>query len=300
MTQTILTSGRFACVVDDRGATLRSFTRDGAEILATPHAWDPALGHHGAILAPWPGRIAGARYEFDGQVVTTEVNEVATGHAIHGFVFALTWTRIEVSAHRAVWEVVAGPRDGYPFAIKLRVAYSVNDDGLRVETQWHNVGDCSAPFGLGFHPYFAGDSPVDAVSLTVAARTAIDGDPATKLPLAPRQVDAAVDYATPTTLGERVFSRTYGGLERDDRGVAVVTAVFAEWTVQVELDAGFPWVQIFTGDVPDPSLRRRGLAIEPQTCPPNAFVSGHDLLRVEPGESGTATWGVRVSDVDAG
>jgi aldose 1-epimerase len=47
---------------------------------------------------------------------------------------------------------------------------------------------------------------------------------------------------------------------------------------------------VFTGDRPD--VNRRGLAVEPMTCAPNAFRSGEGLLTLEPGDSDTATWGL--------
>ena len=48
---------------------------------------------------------------------------------------------------------------------------------------------------------------------------------------------------------------------------------------------------LFTGD-PLPDVDRRSLAVEPMTCPPNAFRSGEALIRLEPGESFTSTWGL--------
>jgi len=57
---------------------------------------------------------------------------------------------------------------------------------------------------------------------------------------------------------------------------------------------GYRWLQVFTGDPLDPSRRRRALAIEPMTCPPNAFVTGTDLLILQPGDSITHMWGIRV------
>ncbi|MEQ7739853.1 aldose epimerase, partial [Escherichia coli] len=35
-----------------------------------------------------------------------------------------------------------------------------------------------------------------------------------------------------------------------------------------------------------------GLAVEPMTCPPNAFNSGVDLIRLEPGGTCAATWSI--------
>jgi len=38
------------------------------------------------------------------------------------------------------------------------------------------------------------------------------------------------------------------------------------------------------------------VAIEPMTCPPNAFVTGTDLLILEPGDTVTHTWGIQAID----
>jgi aldose 1-epimerase len=58
-------------------------------------------------------------------------------------------------------------------------------------------------------------------------------------------------------------------------------------------DESYPYLQLFTGD-PLPSVSRRSLAVEPMTCAPNAFRSGEGLRVLEPGESMTGTWGIRV------
>ena len=49
---------------------------------------------------------------------------------------------------------------------------------------------------------------------------------------------------------------------------------------------------MFTGDPLEPERRRKALAVEPMTCPPNAFATGDDLLVLQPGEAVTHTWGI--------
>jgi aldose 1-epimerase len=51
-------------------------------------------------------------------------------------------------------------------------------------------------------------------------------------------------------------------------------------------------VQVHTGDRPEPADHRRGLAVEPMTCPPDAFTSGVDLVHLGPGESHEASWSI--------
>ena len=55
-------------------------------------------------------------------------------------------------------------------------------------------------------------------------------------------------------------------------------------------DEKWPYVLLFTGDLPD--IRRRGLAVEPMTCPPQAFRTGEALLRLSPGDRFAGEWGI--------
>jgi galactose mutarotase-like enzyme len=63
----------------------------------------------------------------------------------------------------------------------------------------------------------------------------------------------------------------------------------------VDLWAGetVSWLQAFTGDTLAPERRRRGLAVEPMSCPPGALASGRDLTVLEPGEEHVLTWGLQ-------
>ena len=65
-----------------------------------------------------------------------------------------------------------------------------------------------------------------------------------------------------------------------------------EAALSLWLDESYRYLELFTGD-PLPSVNRRSLAVEPMTCPPNAFRSGEGLLVLEPGESTTGVWGIQ-------
>jgi len=55
--------------------------------------------------------------------------------------------------------------------------------------------------------------------------------------------------------------------------------------------ADYSYLMLFTGD-PLPEVDRRSLAVEPMTCPPNAFRSGEALISLEPGASWVGEWGI--------
>ena len=53
----------------------------------------------------------------------------------------------------------------------------------------------------------------------------------------------------------------------------------------------YPYVMVYTGD-DRPDVRRRSMAVEPMTCPPQAFRSGEAVITLDPGDSVTAQWGL--------
>jgi aldose 1-epimerase len=64
--------------------------------------------------------------------------------------------------------------------------------------------------------------------------------------------------------------------------------------VTLWVDESYVYLMLFTGDT-RPDVNRRSLAVEPMTCPPNAFRTGDSLIRLEPNDSTTAAWGITPS-----
>ena len=55
--------------------------------------------------------------------------------------------------------------------------------------------------------------------------------------------------------------------------------------VSVWADEKFKYWQVFSGDTLHGERFRRSVAIEPMTCPPDAFRTGRDLIVLAPGET---------------
>jgi aldose 1-epimerase len=110
----------------------------------------------GQVLAPWPNRIAGGTYEWEGETLQLALTEPTSGNAIHGLAGWANWRAVDRTESRVVMEHVVHPQQGYPFVVKLSVDYELNDDGLAVTTRAENLGDRTCPFGVGHHPYIAG------------------------------------------------------------------------------------------------------------------------------------------------
>jgi aldose 1-epimerase len=156
-----------------------------------------------------------------------------------------------------------------------------------------NIGDSTAPFGFGCHPYFSvGDPIVDETVLTVPARRYLPLDNTLTVKPDPLPVDGTpFDFRKPVRVGATELDTTLTDLVRDDAGQVVVTYSSADGATSVTCtyDETIGFVQLFSGDML-PADRRTSLAIEPLTCAPNAFNNGLGLAHVPPGGSVRVRW----------
>lgn len=277
------------------GATIRRLDVDGIAILE-PFAVDALTdGAHGALLAPWPNRIPTGRYEFGGQEYQLDLSDPSHGAAIHGLV---RWQPFECRLHvddavtlgHLLW-----PSPGYPFALELAVTYSVDEEGLRVRVEVHNVGTVTCPFALGHHPYFAaGDGArVDDLAIRVPGIEYATMDARGELGGWQGVDGSPYDFRSGRIVGGQLLDGVFRGGTRDlDGRLRVDVRRHDEREVTLWMDEHFDYVQLFSGDTLAPNRRRRGLAIEPMTAPPGAFRSGEGVQLVAPREKVVMEWGI--------
>lgn len=280
-------------VVVEVGGGLRAYAVDARDLLDGYGAGEMATAGRGQVLAPWPNRLQDGTYEFEGTRHQLPLNEPEHANAIHGLVRWEGWQARERERHRVVLGHILHPRPGYPFALDLCVAYELSEDGLAVQTTATNVGSDTCPFGTGAHPYLSvGTATVDDIVLRVPARTALRSDER-GIPVGALSVSGTeLDFLAARPIGSARLDTGYTDLERDDEGLARVALTTRDGARRLTLwvDEGYPYLMVFTGDHPD--VQRRGLAVEPMTCAPNAFRSGDGLIELEPGASVTTTWGI--------
>jgi aldose 1-epimerase len=228
----------------------------------------------GQVLAPWPNRLEDGTYEFAGMKLQLPIAEPSTFTAMHGLVRFASWRAVDRSEDAVTLEHELHPQPGYPFSLVVRVTYRLTERGLEVETVAENAGHGAAPFGIAFHPYFAGR--VDELEVTLPARTRLEVNER-KLPIG----RAANDLPRTFRVGARQIDAAFTDFDEAVVGVGD----HALW-----FDDAFRYVQLFTGD--HPQVGRAGLAVEPMTCPANAFRTGEGLIVLEPGDVFRARWGI--------
>ena len=274
-----LDHGRTRAVIapDAGGRLLKLAIFDGVGWLQLLHAPDdPAEALRGPLawssypMAPWPGRIDGARFTWRGRLYELEPN--LGPHALHGTTFDRPWTVEAVSRSSCRISIAFDQR--WPFGGRAVQLFVLHDDGIdqRIE-----VRATRAPFpaGAGWHSRFRRDvRPGHDVRLLVDAAqyyetvdmiptgwlkpALLDHDLRRGDPLADRRVDAC--YRAPA-------------------GPLRIAWGDVELMMEQSPNVGHAVVYTPPEDV----------CLEPQTCAPDAFnltaqgIDGVGVVVVEPG-----------------
>jgi aldose 1-epimerase len=281
-------------VVVSVGGGLRSYAAGGRELLDGFAESEVSPSGRGQVLIPWPNRVQGGSYDFGGRTHQLALDEPAAGNAIHGLVRWVGWTVAEREANRVVVEQTLHAQPGYPFTLALSIEYALVEAGLEVRTTATNVGPGACPFGSGAHPYVTVGTPsVDTALLQVPAGRVLQADDH-GIPTGSRALDGTeYDFRRPRQIGATRLDTGFTGLERDADGRAQVELRHPDdgSGLAVWVDENYRYLMLYTGD-DRPDVQRRSLAVEPMTCPPNAFRSGDDLIVLEPGASFRGAWGI--------
>ena len=303
LTEYILTnvaSGDFVSVLPAWGGILRSLKlhKAGIEHAVIRVADDEKAlrAERGAAslhLFPWPSRVQYGRYSFGGKEYQLPVNEQPRQNAIHGLVQHGAFEAIDQAADdqmaRVTMRHAFNGVEGYPFPFEFDITYELSAAGrLTIAYSARNTGKEPMPLGLGWHPYFHLDEPIDTLKISFPAEATYFLDNQ----MIPVAKDFFVEASAGFLLKDRQFDTPYAVYR--DRPIATtqLTSAAKAVTLNVWQETGegkFNFVVVYT-----PPNRNR-IAIEPMTCNVNAFNSGEGLVTLKPGDSWRAKCGVFLS-----
>ena len=289
--------GEWAAVLVQGGGGLRSLRLGDHDVVAGYPSDEMASSGRGQLLLPWPNRLRDGRYEIDGVQHELPITEPETGTASHGLARWEGWRLRERHDDAVVLAHTLLPRPGYPFHVEVTVAWVLDERGLTCTTQATNVGGEVAPWGYGAHPYLAlGETRADDARLTVPAEQVMEVDER-KLPTSLRPVRGTpFDLRDGARLGERSLDHAYTDLTRGADRCWEVRLETEVMTSSVWGGPGLDWVQIFTGRARGEG-GMPGIAVEPLSCPADAFATGTSLVLLEPDQTWTAQWGIEARRV---
>ena len=277
----VLEEGGVRAVVDvAAGGRLASLVIGGRErLLGPPSPDDRGIRWGSFLMAPWAGRIAGARLDWEGSSHRLGANDGP--NAIHGLVFDQRWRVVPSGAGSVTLEVDLGPL-GWPFGGLVRQAIRLTTASLDLTAEVV-AGEVSMPAGLGWHPWFRRPGDGDMTVRLDAVETL---ETAPDLIPTGRRVPVAgdTDLRAGPALGDRRL---------DDVYPAVRSPVIVTWPDLALTMSSSPAVGTFVVHTPP-----AGICVEPQTEWPDAIalarqgIASTGLATLGPGEAlrAATTW----------
>jgi aldose 1-epimerase len=238
-----------------------------------------------AKLFPFPNRLEQGQYSFLGTDYQLPANFPWSEHAVHGLLYNQAFDVISTqvnddSAGVTLRFSTESLHSGYPFAFQIDVAYLIDLKGvLSCSTTLTNLGSHPLPFGDAWHPYFTLGCPLEDMFITMPRCQQLEL--VNDFPTG--QSHVFDEFAKPTSLAYQTLNHCFEFnskepirllLERSDR-----TA-----TLEYQQDPSYRFMQLYTPPS-EPSL-----AVEPMTCPTDAFNNQIGLLTLQPTQSSTFSW----------
>jgi aldose 1-epimerase len=203
-------------------------------------------------MAPWPGRIDGARFTWRGRLYELESN--AGPHALHGVAFDRPWTIEAVSGRAARLSLVFDDR--WPFGGRAVQEFKLVDDGIEQRIEVHATGG-AFPAGVGWHPRFRRSvRPGHDVGVLVDADQYYE-----TVDMIPTGWLKPVTGPHDLRHGDELAGRRIDACYRHPRGPLRIT--WGDVELRMESSPNVTHAVVYTP--------ARDACVEPQTCAPDGF-----------------------------
>ena len=251
--QFIIAAGDHEATVVEVGAGLRRYTHRGVDVTAAYGEDDLPPKGCGAVLVPWPNRLRGGHYIFDGEPFQLALTEPLKGNAIHGLGRWVRWMPVRHERPSVTLRLDIVPQIGWPFEVGVEVTYALHPEtGPAVSTAALNTGRGPAAVRRrASTPYLStrGHALDDVTVQGAGARAADPGRGATARSAcsrsrARRTTCAGGPKLRGLRLDDAFTELSHGGRPRGRR-----RADQAGWRARSGSTTPFGFVQVFTVDV---------------------------------------------------
>lgn len=247
--------------------------------------------YKGMVLFPYPNRIKGGLYTFEGRMYKFEINDGNSwNNSLHGFFAkaAFELTVQEANKSRAMVEMVCktdGDHSAYPFAVELKVQYMLSKNGLEVKAIATNIGKKTAPVGLGWHPYFKLNAKLNDLEMWLPPHYELQTD---KELIPTGRKNEGYTFTSFEPVGDIFLDNGYQLATQEPEKIVRLHDTKQNVILEITCGIGCEYLQIYTPP------HRNSIAIEPQSCAPDAFNNKLGLWILESSKSKTLSYSVAI------
>ncbi len=279
-------------LVPEQGAVLLSAMFSGVNVIegyTNPDDLAKLSWSKSIVLYPFPNRLDGGKYSFEGKNYVFPINNAATGNAIHGLGKdkAHRVSSIITAKHYASMTCTFeydGSEDSYPFPFRFDIEFFIsNGNAMEIKMTFANTGECNLPVGIGWHPYFSISENVADTEIQLPELQWIE---ITERMLPTGEKRPYTDFKTLRPIGETNLDNGFFIANQDEPFGLTLKSNKGTLRYWQEIGEGkYNFIQIFTPP------HRTCVALEPMTANIDAFNNGDGLKILHPTETLSGTFG---------
>lgn len=286
-------SGEFVAILPDAGCGLNNFVirkQDSMIDLVDGYTSQEDLQQKmhtffkGHFLFPFPNRIYGGLYTFQGKHYALKKNFAREGNAIHGLLYDKPFELFDQSVSggegRLSFQNEMEGFEGYPFKCSVTLHYVLSRRKLSVSAEIVNTGEGEMPAAMGWHPYFTFGGDISEIIPEAHDCDLWHQETMSFVP---------VDYLS----GNAPFAdKVIDGCFRQNKSRNIVLKDREQGLmISVETGKDLRYFQLFTPP------HRKSIAIEPMTCVPDCFNNKIGFKTLSVNERWQTGWSVEVQEI---
>jgi len=241
-----------------------------------------------SFLLPFPNRLADGKFTFQDQAYQFPLNDTKYQSALHGFKQESNYKVVCEEAGSSLFVSLEYNYDGslayFPFPFVFNADIRIDKFKCELSLQIQNTGQTDAPFGIGWHPYFTLQKPINECGLCIPVCKKVEIDDRF---IPTGKTTAFKDFSKSKKIENTTFDNAFllaGGA--DYTSIVLENDEYKLRYYQETKSSKFNYLQIYTPE------DRQSIAFEPMTCNINAHNNGEGLQILAPNKKMRAKCGV--------
>ncbi|MFC4723273.1 aldose 1-epimerase [Geojedonia litorea] len=271
----------FAKIDLQLGGSLQELRLDKKSLISSNHVLPYPESYASAVLFPFVNRIEQGRYSFDSNNYELDINEKVLNNALHGLVYNKTFELVSkdstsTSASVSISYIEINRNKGFPFTFEISLTYRLTNSTLELQVDILNTDENVFPFSLGWHPYFNTSNIFNSYLSFLSHKKLVVNE--NMIPISEENI--AIQH--PIQIKDKCFDDCF---VLNSNKVKLETP---DYTMELSSTSEENYLQLYTPN------NRKSIAIEPQTAPANSFNSKIGLLQLQPNETFSLNWKIKI------
>jgi len=277
-----ITGYGYSAQIDLKSANLLSLKKNGVHVTSNFSNRSSLNLYSGKLLAPWPNRIKEGRYHFNKRNFQLALNDRIENSALHGLIDKTVWKIVHFEKDLLVLCSKLESAIGYPFELEFKIQFKILFEGLKILVITKNISEITCPFGIGFHPYFTSGNKlkINNMKLKIPADMVFDNSMDKNNSIFSKK-NARIDFRSGKIIGDTELNHAFR-IKNHMQDIDLIDSFKKRKYVRPL--QGVSWVHVYSLDFAPPEIARSAIAIEPMSCPPNAFNNKIDLIELSPSD----------------